>query len=88
MGVTSVRLQPEIENPLEALSKKLDRSKNYIINQAVKEFLSRNVLAEQRWVETLEAIDSVKSGKLIEEKEVNDWLESWGTDNELEPPSL
>lgn len=35
MGVTSVRLQPEIENPLENLSKKLDRSKNYLINQAI-----------------------------------------------------
>jgi predicted transcriptional regulator len=88
MGVTSVRLQPEIENPLEDLSKKLDRSKSYLINQAVKEFLARNSLEEQRWVETLEAIDSVKSRKLIEEKEVNDWLESWGTENELEPPNL
>jgi len=88
MGVTSVRLQPEIENPLEDLSKKLDRSKSYLINQAIKEFLARNLLEEQRWVETLEAIDSVKSGELIEEKEVNNWLESWGTDKELEPPNL
>jgi predicted transcriptional regulator len=88
MGITSVRLQPEIESPLEDLSKKLDRSKSYLINQAVKEFLARKSLEEQRWVETLEAIDSVKSGKLIEEKEVNDWLESWGTENELEPPNL
>jgi predicted transcriptional regulator len=88
MGVTSVRLQPEIENPLEDLSKKLDRSKSYPINQAIKEFLARKLLEEQRWVETLEAIDSVKSGELIEEKEVNNWLESWGTDKELEPPSL
>jgi predicted transcriptional regulator len=88
MGVTSVRLQPEIENPLENLSKKLDRSKNYLINQAIKEFLARKSLEEQRWDETIKAIDSVKSGKLIAEKEVNEWLESWGTDNELEPPSL
>ncbi len=88
MGVTSVRLQPEIENPLENLSKKLDRSKNYLINQAIKEFLARKFLEEQRWDETLKAIDSVKSGKLIAEKEVNDWLESWGAENELEPPSL
>ena len=36
MGVTSIRLQAEIENPLEVLAKKLDRSKNYIINQAIK----------------------------------------------------
>ncbi len=88
MGVTSVRLQPEIENPLEDLSKKLDRSKSYLINQAIKEFLARKSLEDQRWVETIEAIDSVKSGKLIEEKEVINWLESWGMDNEVEPPSL
>lgn len=88
MGVTSVRLQPEIEDPLENLSKKLDRSKSYLINQAIKEFLERKELEEKRWTETLEAIDSVKSGKSIDEKEVNDWLDSWGTENELEPPDL
>ncbi len=87
MGVTSVRLQPDIEEPLENLSKKLDRSKNYLINQAVKEFLAKKSLEEQRWIETVAAIDSVKSGKLIEEKAVNDWLESWGTENEREPPN-
>ena len=86
MGITSVRLKPEIENPLEDLSKRLDRSKSYLINQAIKEFLARRSLEEKRWVETLEAIDSVKSGESIEETEVNDWLESWGAENELEPP--
>jgi predicted transcriptional regulator len=86
MGVTSVRLQPEIESPLEDLAKKLDRSKNYLINRAIKEFLSRQSLEELQWVETLEALESVKSGKYIDETEVNEWLESWGTGNELEPP--
>ena len=86
MGVTSVRLQPEIEDPLDKLAKKLDRSKNYLINQAIKEFLARKSLEDERWAETLEAIDSVRSGKLIDEKAVNDWLESWGAENELDPP--
>ena len=86
MGVTSVRLRSEIEDPLENLAKKLDRSKNYLINQAVQEFLARQSTEEQRWSETLDAIDSVKAGQLINEKEVNNWLKSWGTDNELEPP--
>lgn len=86
MGVTSIRLQPEIENPLETLAKKLDRSKNYIINQAIKEFLERKSLDEQRWSETIEAIDSVKSGKTIDAEVVNDWLDSWDSENELEPP--
>lgn len=87
MGVTSIRLQPEVQEPLENLSKKLDRSKNYLINQAIKEFLERKSLDEKRWTETMEAIDSVKSGKLIDEKNVNDWLDSWGSENELEPPN-
>jgi len=86
MSVTSIRLQSEIERPLESLAIKLDRSKNYLINLAIKEFIARKEIADQRWVETLEAIDSVKSGREISEEEVNEWLESWGSDDELKPP--
>jgi len=88
MGVTSIRLQAEIENPLEKLALKLDRSKNYLINQAVKEFIARKTLDEKRWSETLEALESVKSNKLVEEKDVNEWLDSWGKDNESKPPKI
>lgn len=88
MGVTSIRLQPEIENPLEKLAIKLDRSKNYLINQAIKEFLERKLLDEKKWSETLEAIDSVKANNLVDEKEVNAWLESWGKEDELTPPKI
>jgi len=88
MGVTSVRLQPGIENPLEKLAKRLDRSKNYLINQAIKEFIDRNSLEEERWNETLDAIASVKAGQSIDEQSVNNWLDSWGTENELPPPKL
>ena len=86
MGVTSIRLQPEIENPLESLAKKLDRSKNYLINQAIREFIERKNIDEKRWSETIEAIASVKAGKVVAEKDVNEWLESWGSENEIKPP--
>ena len=88
MGVTSVRLQPEIENPLEKLAQKLDRSKNYLINQAIKEFIARKTLEENKWNQTLEALESVKSGRLVEEQDVNEWLDSWGKDNEIKPPKI
>jgi predicted transcriptional regulator len=88
MGVTSVRLQPEIENPLEDLANKLGRSKNYLINQAIKEFIARQSLEDERWQETLQAIKSVEAGQDIQEKEVACWLDSWGAENELEPPHL
>lgn len=53
----------------------------------VKEFLERRTVDEQRWQETLETIDSVKSGRSIDEKNVNEWLDRWGSENESEPPT-
>ncbi len=88
MGVTSVRLQPEIENPLEQLAAKLDRSKSYLINQAIKEFLARKSFDDKKWNEALEALDSVKSNKVVDEQEVNEWLDSWGKDNEKKSPKI
>lgn len=86
MSVTSIRLNDDIEKPLDFLSKKLDRSKNYLINQAVKEFLVRKSTEDSRWLDTLEALESLKDGKTIEESEVNAWLNSWGTSSEINPP--
>ena len=86
MSVTSIRLSTEVEAPLENLSVKLDRSKNYLINQAVKEFVARQAMEESRWSDTLQALDSVKSGKSINASEVEAWLQSWGSGDEKTPP--
>ena len=86
MGVTSIRLNSEVEAPLERLAKKLDRSKNYLINRAIKEFVVRQSMEEARWADTLQALNSAQSGKLVSEEKVADWLHSWGTDDESEPP--
>ena len=86
MSITSIRLADDVEKPLESLANKLDRSKNYLINQAIKEFLAKNSLAESRWAETLEALDSIKSGRSLDESDVNAWLNSWGTGERKAPP--
>ncbi len=86
MSVRSIRLKPEIEEPLEILSKKLDRSRNYLINQAITEFIEKRAVEEERWTETLLALESVKNGAVVEEAEVTDWLKSWGSKNEKTPP--
>lgn len=86
MPITSIRLQPELEEPLEALSKKLDRSKNYLINQALREFIAQQELAEKRWQETLPALESVKAGRTIPADKVFEWMRSWGSDKELPKP--
>jgi predicted transcriptional regulator len=80
MSITSVRLNADVERPLESLAKKLDRSKSYLINQAIKEFVARQSVEEARWGQTLEAIESISRGEAIDEADVNAWLNSWGTE--------
>ena len=86
MGVSSIRLNADIEAPLEKLARKMDRSKNYIINQAIKEYVARQAMAEARWHDTEDALQSLQAGKLVTENEVNAWLESWGQESEKKPP--
>ncbi len=87
MRVTSIRLNADIEEPLENLAQRLDRSKNYLINQAIKEFVARRAMDDARWEDTLTALASIKEGKTIDESEVVSWLKSWGTDDETSAPS-
>ena len=86
MGVTNLRISQEVKVPLENLAQRLDRSKNYLINQTIKEFLARQMMEDSRWEDTLAALGSVKEGKLVDEANVTEWLQSWGTDKELSPP--
>ncbi len=86
MTITSIRIADDMEKPLESLARKLDRSKNYLINQAIKEFIARQSLEESRWQDTLKALESIKSGEFIDETDVNAWLNSWGTGNRKSPP--
>ena len=86
MTITSIRLKPDLEKPLEELATQLHRSKNSVINQAIEEFLTRDALEKQRWQDPLQALESARQGKVIDEDAVHAWLESWGTDDEIPPP--
>lgn len=56
MSVTTVRLQPELEEHLGAMAEKLHRSKSWVINQSLREFFERQELEQTRWQETLQAM--------------------------------
>lgn len=86
MSVTSVRLQPEIEAGLEAMAEQTQRSKGWLINQALKEFIARQEVEQTRWRQTLQAIESVAKRQMVAGQDVHAWMESWGTEDELVPP--
>lgn len=87
MGVTTVRLQAELEERLEAVAVKLHRTKSWLINQALREYIERQTVEQTRWEETLKAMESVAQGKVVSGDAVHSWLQTWGTDDELPPPA-
>lgn len=86
MSITTVRLQPDLEENLQTMATSLHRSKSWLINQAVKEFIERSHSEQQRWQQTLQAMESVAQGRMVAGEAVHAWLKSWGTENELPPP--
>lgn len=88
MSVTTVRLKREVEDNLDALADKLQRSKSWLVNQALKEFLERQEQDLLRWEETLVAMDSVAQGRIVSGEAVHAWLRSWGSAKELQPPRV
>ena len=43
---------------------------------------------ETRWQETLQALESVHQGKVVDGDTVHEWLKSWGTEKELDTPEV
>jgi len=86
MSVTTVRLQAEIERQLESIATRLNRSKGWVINQALTEYIDKQQLEQERWQQTLDAMESVTQGKVVDASEVHSWLNSWGTENEQDAP--
>ncbi|MBS3957864.1 MAG: ribbon-helix-helix protein, CopG family [Xanthomonadaceae bacterium] len=88
MTATSVRLQPDVEAGLASITEKLQRSRNWVINEAVREYVAKRELDDARWAETLEALEDVAAGRVVSGEAVEAWLASWGTANELPPPKV
>ncbi len=86
MSVTTVRLQAEVEKDLEAIAGRLHRSKGWVINQALSEYIEKQQREQERWQQTLEAMESAAQGKVVDASEVHGWLNSWGTENEQDEP--
>ena len=76
----------EAKEWLEDAIKRLQKSENCLTNQEMKGGLEHRALERQRWQETQEALGSANHARVIDGDSVHQWLQSWGTDDELPPP--
>ena len=81
--VLTIRMRPELKNRLEQLGKNLQRSKSYLAEQAIAQYLDENA-----WqiTELTQAEDEIDRAEFIAGAEVERYLDSWGSVDELQAP--
>jgi predicted transcriptional regulator len=79
----SVRLPPELNDDVTAIAAALDRSKSWVIEQAVKDYV-----ALQAWqlAEIDEGIRDADAGRVVPHEKVVAWIKSWDGPEELPMP--
>ena len=86
MSTTSFRLDENLQDQLDSMALKLRRSKGWIINDALRLYIEREERKERMLKETEEAIADIEAGRIVSGDEVMQWLETWGTESEMQAP--
>lgn len=69
---------------VDAMAARLDRSRGWVMKQALAAWVDQE---EERHRMTLEALEDVDAGRVIDHQAVQAWADSLGTDKPLLPPS-
>ncbi|QXH45140.1 ribbon-helix-helix domain-containing protein [Pseudomonas xanthosomatis] len=73
----------ELAERIDEIATRLERSKNWIVKQALSDWLAQE---DERNRLTREALADVDAGRVIDHQSVQAWAESLGTDSPLPVP--
>jgi RHH-type transcriptional regulator, rel operon repressor / antitoxin RelB len=79
----TVRVDVAAKKRLEKLAKNTGRSRSFLAAEAINEYLDVN---EWQISGIRQAIASLDRGEGVSHAQVNDWVSSWGSDNERPAP--
>ena len=89
MPVTSVRLDDDLHRRLERLAKREQRTRGWLINDALRGYLEQEERRAERYRQSLEALEEIEAGApTVDGELVHEWIESWGTDAEKPVPRI
>lgn len=81
----SVRVPSEARDQLESLANATGRTKSYLAAEAIEYYLESQAWQIKAIEKSIKKANG-KNAKFVEHKNVSDWLNSWGSGNEQEPP--
>jgi predicted transcriptional regulator len=81
----TIRIDEETKKRLDHLAEAVDRSKAYLVTHAIQDYLELNEWQVKAIKKAVSKADS-PDAKFAAHEDVSVWLETWGTENEKEPP--
>ncbi|MDP2214017.1 CopG family ribbon-helix-helix protein [Phenylobacterium sp.] len=82
--VVTAHIPLDLADKVEAAALRLDRSRGWIMKQALAAWVDQD---EARHRMTLEALDDVDSGRVIDQQAIRAWADSLTADAPLPPPT-
>lgn len=83
----SVKLDQETRDQIDYIAEVHRRTAHWIMREAIRQYVDREIKREAFRQSTLKAWNEYhETGLYASAEEVNHWLSSWGTDNELPAP--
>lgn len=84
---TSLELDDDLKERVEQLASVRRRSADWVMRQAIEQYVEREEKREALQQDTLGAWEEFRaSGLHATAEEVERWLASWGSEKELPPP--
>jgi predicted transcriptional regulator len=85
--VVSVKLDGETRARIDSLAEAMDRSSHWLMREAITQYVDREEKREAFRQDTIKSWESYQeTGLHATTAEVDEWLASWGTENELPAP--
>jgi predicted transcriptional regulator len=86
-AVTSVKLDDDLKGRVQNLAAARRRTSHWIMREAIAQYVEREEKREVLRQDTLKAWEEFQAtGLHATAEEVEKWLSSWGTENELPAP--
>lgn len=83
----AIKLPQQERERLLKLGEAKKRSAHWLAKEAITQYLQREEIAERFRLESVARWEEYcHTGRSVPNEEVMKWLESWGSDNELEAP--
>ena len=81
----TIRIDEQTKEKLEHLAAATARSKSYLVNSAIKNFIEADEWQVREIKETVERANR-KGAEFVDHEEVTAWLDTWGSKKEKAPP--